>query len=196
MIFKSPQFIGSYPSVAQQPKTGLPEFAFVGRSNVGKSSLINYLTNVGNLARVSKTPGRTQMLNYFMVDSRWYLVDLPGFGYAKVPKAIRSGFQKMITDYLAKSETLQCVFLLIDARIEPQQNDLDFTDWLGENEIPFVLVFTKADGYPGGKYKANIEAFKRAMLKHWDEVPRVFITSVKSKLGRDEIVGFVEGVVK
>jgi len=195
MFFKSAKFIGSYPSVAQQPKTGLPEFAFVGRSNVGKSSLLNYLVNVKNLARVSQTPGKTQLLNYFLVEEKWHLVDLPGFGYAKVSKEKRFSFQKMITDYLTKSETLQCVFLLIDSRIPPQKNDLEFTDWLGESRIPFVLVFTKADDYPSGKFKQNIDTFKKEMLKHWEELPVSFITSVKSRKGSENIVKYVHEVI-
>ena len=194
MFFKSPQFIGSYPTVTMQPKTGLPEFAFVGRSNVGKSSLLNYLVNVKNLARVSQTPGKTQLINYFLIEEKWYLVDLPGFGYAKVPKTIRFTFQKMIADYLTKSETLQCVFLLIDSRIPPQKNDIEFTNWLGENEIPFVLVFTKADNYPSGRSKQNMEAFKTEMLKTWEELPQIFITSVKSKKGSKEIVQYVNAL--
>ncbi|MDZ4844275.1 MAG: ribosome biogenesis GTP-binding protein YihA/YsxC [Chitinophagales bacterium] len=194
MFFKSPQFIGSYPTVTMQPKTGLPEFAFVGRSNVGKSSLLNYLVNVKNLARVSQTPGKTQLINYFLIEEKWYLVDLPGFGYAKVPKTIRFTFQKMIADYLTKSETLQCVFLLIDSRIPPQKNDLEFTNWLGENEIPFVLVFTKADNYPSGRSKLNMEAFKTEMLKTWEELPQIFITSMKSKRGSKEIVQYVNAL--
>lgn len=194
MFFKSPQFIGSYPSVTLAPKTGLPEFAFVGRSNVGKSSLLNFLVNVKNIARVSQTPGKTQLLNFFLVEEKWYLVDLPGFGYAKVPKTVRFTFQKMISDYLTTSESLQCVFLLIDSRIPPQKNDLEFTDWLGESQIPFVLVFTKADNYPSGRSKQNIEAFKTAMLKRWEELPQIFITSTKSKTGREDIVKFVHSV--
>jgi len=191
MFFKSTKFIGSYTGVEQRPKTGLREFAFVGRSNVGKSSLINYLVNVRNIARESKTPGKTQLMNYFIVDEKWYLVDLPGFGFAKVSKEKRLTFQKMVTDYLTKSETLHCVFLLIDSRIPPQKNDLEFVNWLGENEIPFVLVFTKADKYPSAQFKTNIEAFKKEMLKSWEELPQVFITSAKNKMGREELVKFI-----
>src|ERR1051325_5831958 len=194
MIFKSPQFIGSYPSVEQQPKTGLPEFAFAGRSNVGKSSLINYLVNVKNLARVSKTPGKTQLINHFLVDDSWYLVDLPGFGFAKVSKEKRFSFQKMIANYLIKSDALQCVLLLIDSRIPPQKNDLDFVNWLGENQIPFVLVFTKADRYPSAQFRTNIESFKTEMLKTWEELPQIFITSAKNKKGREELVKFVQSI--
>jgi len=191
MVLKSPKFIGSFTGIEQCPKTGLPEFAFCGRSNVGKSSLINYLVNVRNLARVSQTPGKTQLINYFLVDDRWHLVDLPGFGFAKVSKEKRFTFQKMITDYLTKSERLQCVFLLIDSRIPPQQSDLDFADWLGSSQIPFVLVFTKADKFPSARFKTNIEAFKKAMLEHWEELPQIFVTSAKSKLGREELLRLI-----
>lgn len=191
MFLKSPRFIGSFPSVAQTPKTGHPEFAFAGRSNVGKSSLINYLVNVRNLARISQTPGKTQLINYFLVDEKWYLVDLPGFGFAKVSKEKRFSFQKMITDYLIQSEALHCVFLLIDSRIPPQRSDLDFANWLGKCQIPFVLVFTKADKYPSAQFKTNIEAFKQEMLKNWDELPQIFITSARNKKGRDELIKFI-----
>ncbi len=170
----------------------LPEFAFAGRSNVGKSSLINYLVNVKNLARVSQTPGKTQLINYFRVDDKWHLVDLPGFGFAKVSKEKRITFQVMITDYLTKSEMLNCVFLLVDSRIPPQQNDLDFANWMGENQIPFVLVFTKADKYPSAQVKSNIEAFKKAMLERWEELPQIFITSAKKKAGREELMKFIQ----
>ncbi len=195
MFFKSHRFIGSYPSIEGCPKTGLPEFAFAGRSNVGKSSLINFLANVRSLARTSQTPGKTQLLNYFLIDEKWYLVDLPGYGYAKVSKDKRSQFQKMITDYLAKRETLQCVFLLIDARIPPQKNDLDFTERLGKMQIPFVIVFTKADRYPSTQFKKNVEAFKQEMSKQWEELPHIFITSVKNKKGREELVKFIDSLI-
>lgn len=147
-----------------------------------------------NLARVSQTPGKTQLINYFLVDDRWHLVDLPGFGFAKVSKDKRLSFQKMITEYLTKSEMLQCVFLLIDSRIPPQKNDLDFVNWLGANEIPFVLVFTKADKYPSLQVKANIESFKQAMLESWEELPQIFITSARNKTGREELLKFIDSV--
>lgn len=194
MFFKSAKFIGSYTSVEQRPKTGLPEFAFCGRSNVGKSSLVNYLVNVKNLARVSRTPGKTQLINYFLVDEAWYLVDLPGFGFAKVPKERRFSFQQMITEYLVKSDTLQCVFLLIDSRIPPQKSDIEFANWLGESQIPFVLVFTKADKYASAQCRVAMETFKNELLKSWEELPQVFVTSARNRKGRDELVQFILSV--
>ncbi len=196
MFFKSHRFIGSFPEVKQCPQEGVPEFAFAGRSNVGKSSLLNYLANVRGLARISQTPGKTQLINYFMIDEAWHLVDLPGYGYAKVPKTIRSGFQKMITDYIAQSESLKCLFLLIDARVPPQEADLEFTNKLGQLGIPFVLVFTKADKYPSTRFKKNIEDFKKEMLKSWDPLPQIFITSAEKKIGRDALVEFIQDVMK
>ena len=196
MFFKSRKFIGSFTKATDIPKTGLPEFAFAGRSNVGKSSLINFVAHVKNLAKVSQTPGKTQLINYFLIDEEWYLVDLPGYGFTKGSKSKRSIFQKMIDEYLAESETLKCVFLLIDSRIPPQESDLAFADQLGEWQIPFVLVFTKADKYPSGKAKANIEAFKDAMSESWDELPQMFVTSSKGKMGREEIVRFIDEVLK
>ena len=196
MFFKNAKYIGSFVKLAQCPKTDFPEFAFVGRSNVGKSSLINLLTHSKQLAKVSQTPGKTQTLNYFLVDDKWYLVDLPGYGYAKVSKKQRHGFSKMITDYIAKRETLFCLFLLIDARISPQKIDLEFITWLGENGVPFVLVFTKADKYPKKDVKQNIEDFKTEMLKTWESLPQVFITSAVKKKGSEELVCFIEELSK
>ena len=195
MFFKNPVFAGSFTDVGGIPKTGFPEFAFVGRSNVGKSTLINFLTNKKNLARTSQTPGKTQLLNYFLIDEKWYLVDLPGYGFAKVPKGKRDAFKKMMRDYLEKSENLQCVLLLIDARVPPQKADLDFVNYLGENRLPFVLVFTKADKFPSREFSLNIEAFKKQMLEKWEELPEIFITSAEKQKGREELVGFIENVL-
>lgn len=190
MLIKYANFLGSFVSLKQCPPDNLPEYAFIGRSNVGKSSLINMLTGRNGLAKVSNTPGKTQTINHFIINENWYLVDLPGYGYAKVSHAQRRKWEQFIRAYLNKRSNLQCVFLLIDARISPQQNDLDFADWLGEMRIPFVLIFTKIDNK---KYKPeNVEAFKKAMLKTWEAVPNYFLTSSTKKLGRKEVLNFIE----
>jgi len=195
MFFKSKKYVASYVKLEQCPKTGFPEFAFVGRSNVGKSSLINYLTNSKQLAKISRTPGKTQTINYFLIDENWYLVDLPGFGFAKVSKKQRGTWDIMIRTYLLNRETLQCLFLLIDSRIPPQSIDLEFVSWLGKNEIPFVIAFTKADKYPSKAVKKNIEAFEAEMLKTWDSLPDIFITSATKKAGGEDILKFIGNVM-
>lgn len=193
MFFKNAKYVGSFVKLSQCPKTGLSEFAFVGRSNVGKSSLVNLLTNSKQLAKVSGTPGKTQTINYFEVDERWYLVDLPGYGYAKVSKNLRQSWSKMIASYIINRASLFCLFVLIDSRIPPQKIDLEFITWLGENGIPFVLVFTKADKYPVREVKMNIEEFKKEMLKTWETLPELFITSATKRKGSAELVRFIEG---
>lgn len=192
MFFKSTEYVGSYVKLDQCPKDGKAEYAFVGRSNVGKSTLINFITHSKKLAKVSHTPGKTQTINYFLIDKEWYLVDLPGYGYAKVSKKLRANWEKMIHSYLAKRETLVCLFLLIDSRIPPQKIDLEFMEWLGENRVPFVIVFTKADKYPSNKISGNIQSFKSQMLKKWESLPQILITSAQSKMGREEILEFIE----
>jgi GTP-binding protein len=191
MIITSAQFIGSFEKLEQCPKAIMPEFAFIGRSNVGKSSLINYVTGVKNLAKTSGTPGKTRLLNYFLINEKWRLVDLPGYGYAKLSKTEIARINQMIKDYLLKREFLHTVFLLIDSRIPPQKVDLEFTNWLGENSIPFVLVFTKTD-----KVKVTyIEAFKTKMLESWEELPQYFLTTSERKKGKEEILAFIENVL-
>ncbi len=191
MIIHNARFVGSYVKTSQCPEPKRPEYAFIGRSNVGKSSLINMLMDQRKLAKVSGTPGKTQTLNYFLINDDWYLVDLPGYGYAKVSKTQRQNWQKMIRDFLAKRSSLACVFVLVDARISPQQADLDFTNWLGELRIPFVLAFTKADKLKAREVQANIEAFQQAMLQHWHSLPQHFITSAKSRQGKKELLDFI-----
>lgn len=190
MVIKTAQFVGSFPTIQQCPDSTLPEYAFIGRSNVGKSSLINLLTNRNELAKVSGTPGKTQSINYFKINDIWHLVDLPGYGYAKVSKKARERWEKMIRTYLVQREQLACIFVLIDARITPQKIDLEFVQWLGENGLPFAFIFTKIDDR---KYKAvNVEMFKKAILEHWEEMPPYFLTSAEKKRGREEVLAFVE----
>ncbi len=185
-------FTGSFPNYRQCPNGLMPEYAFIGRSNVGKSSLINMLTNRRSLARVSSTPGKTQLLNYFLIDKKWFLVDLPGYGYAAVSKKKRREFEQMINQYLQRREMLQCTFVLIDLRIPPQAKDLEFMNWLGANAIPFVIAFTKADKLKKKEITQNLERFKEEMLKQWEELPTYFVTSAVKKEGRDEVLEFIE----
>lgn len=196
MEIQDAQFVSSYTRVQECPKSDQQEYAFIGRSNVGKSSLINMLTNRKKLARISVTPGKTQLINFFLINKDWHLVDLPGYGYAKVSKTSRKNWEKMIRDYLVKRENLQCVFVLIDSRLEPQKIDLDFVNWLGEMQVPFALVFTKADKPSKNKLNQNIHAFKETMLRSWEELPDLFVTSSANKLGREELLAFIEGVNK
>ncbi len=187
----------SSPAIDKCPKPTFPEYAFIGRSNVGKSSLINMLTNKKNLAKTSSTPGKTQLINHFIVNKAknpWYLVDLPGFGYAKVPKKIKEQWLGVIKGYLAKRETLMCVFMLVDCRHEPQENDLSFMEWMGEKEIPFVIVFTKLDKLTPSEKQNVIQAYKDKMLEEWETLPQDFLTSSQANEGRDEILNFIEEV--
>lgn len=190
MEVKTANFVGSFTNISQCPPPSHPEYAFIGRSNVGKSSLINMITNRNGLAKVSSTPGKTQSINHFFINQKWYLVDLPGYGYAKSSKTQREKWQQMLRQYLNRRDNLQCVFVLIDSRIPPQTSDLEFINWLGEMRISFVLVFTKTDNR---KYKPqNIEAFKKAMLETWDDVPHIFITSSVKRSGKEEILQFID----
>lgn len=196
MEIKSAEFIASYPNYKDCPKDKLPEYAFVGRSNVGKSSLINMLMERKKLAKTSQSPGKTQLINHFIVNDNWYLVDLPGYGYAKVSKSIRKDFSKLINEYALHRENLMCVFVLLDARHAPQKNDLGFMRWLGENQVPFVMVFTKADKLSSSAVNKNILNYKKEMLKEWEALPEVFITSSEQKLGRSEILGYIDRINK
>lgn len=190
MEIKTANFVGSFTNISQCPPPDRPEYAFIGRSNVGKSSLINMITNHSGLAKVSSTPGKTQSINHFLINQKWFLVDLPGYGYAKSSKTQREKWQQMLRQYLNRRDNLQCVFVLIDSRISPQKSDLEFINWLGEMHISFVLVFTKTDNR---KYKPqNIEVFKKALLETWDDVPRIFITSSVKRSGKDDILQFID----
>ena len=187
-------FAGSFPSESQCPKDGRPEFAFIGRSNVGKSSLINMLTGRKNIAHTSRTPGKTQLINYFLVDGEWYLVDLPGYGYARISKRKRQEWRRMIEGYLQKREALQCAFILLDANVPPQQIDIDFINWMGEPRIPFVIAYTKTHRLKPQELEANIENIQQALLQHWNELPRQFITSSVGVKGRENILQFINEV--
>jgi len=196
MQIKSAEFVVSNSDVSKCPKNNLPEYAFIGRSNVGKSSLINMLTNRKNLAKTSGKPGKTQLINHFILNKNWYLVDLPGYGYAKVSKSSKKTFQKFITAYFSKRQQLVSAFVLVDIRHEPQQIDLDFMQWLGENMIPFSVIFTKADKLKPKAIDNHIEAYKNELLKSWEEVPNYFITSSSKGIGKDELLAFIDATNK
>jgi GTP-binding protein len=189
------QFIGSATLAVPFKGRALPEFAFAGRSNVGKSSLINLLTGRTRLAHVSATPGKTQTINYYLADNRWYLVDLPGYGYARRGKDQRKMFSELITHYLLNSPRLCCVFVLLDPRLEPQPIDLEFINWLGENEIPLALVFTKADKLSASALQQSKMHFEKSLSIYWDELPPVFVTSSRKKTGRQELMQYIHSIL-
>jgi len=191
MKITSAAFISSYADVRKCPPPDKPEFAFIGRSNVGKSSLINMLTNSRKLAKTSVKPGKTQTINHFLINESWYLVDLPGYGYASVSKTTKEGFGKMIEEYVTKRESVSCLFVLIDSRLEPQKNDLSFINWAGGKGVPLCLIFTKADKLNKNDLNKNVNQFKRALLTEWEELPPIFITSSEKKAGRDEVLDFI-----
>ena len=186
------EFVGSYMRTDKCPTDGKPEYVFIGRSNVGKSSLINMLCQQKDLAKTSRTPGKTQTMNYFHIDNNWYLVDMPGYGYARISRTMREEWERMIWYYLTKRETLQYVFVLVDAMVPPQQNDLDFINKLGENQIPFVIVFTKTDRIKADDRKRNIENFNQKLLENWETLPPQYVTSAERKVGRIELLSFIE----
>ncbi len=194
MLIKSAEFVVSNSRVEKCPTTGLPEYAFIGRSNVGKSSLINMLTGRKGLAMTSQKPGKTQLINHFIINKEWHLVDLPGYGYARLSKDGRDGLRRMIEDYVLERRELVCLFVLLDARLEPQKIDLEFIEWLGEESVPFALVFTKADKLSKGKLSANISAYKDRLLEGWEELPPLFITSSEERTGREELLDYIEGI--
>lgn len=191
MIIKSAKFVISSQEVNKCPESKLPEYAFIGRSNVGKSSLINMLTNYKKLAKISSTPGKTQLINHFLINDDWHLVDLPGYGYAKISKTGREKLGKMIHKYLIKRENLFCTFLLIDIRLEPQKIDLGFIEWLGDNQLPFVVVFTKSDKLNKQNLVKNIDRYERELSKKWTELPQMIVSSSKSRLGRNAILELI-----
>ena len=192
---KDVQFIKSSPDAESCPDTVLPEYAFVGRSNVGKSSLINYLVKRNKLAKTSGEPGRTRLINHFLVDNSWHLVDLPGYGFAKVSKTERDKFLQIILDYLLKRKSLVCLFLLIDSRHKPQNNDLQFMRWLGENHVPFVICFTKTDKLSSSQLHKSINTYTQVLLKDWESLPQIFYTSTTQDRGRIEILNFIESTI-
>lgn len=191
MIIKSADFICSNTQISKLPPPVKPEYAFIGRSNVGKSSLINMLTNKKGLAKTSQTPGKTQLINHFLINDSWYIVDLPGYGYARVSKTKKADWNKFIQTYLDKRESLQCVMVLIDSRLEPQKIDLEFCNWLGEKGLSFVLVFTKADKQSNVKTDQNVALFKKGLMATFEEFPSYFITSAELQTGRDELLNFI-----
>ncbi len=186
------EFVKSSKEIKDLPPANKPEYAFIGRSNVGKSSLINMLTNRKNLAKTSSTPGKTQLINHFLINENWYLTDLPGYGYAKTSKSNRAEFRKMIRSYLKERPNLVNTFLLVDARHKPQKIDLEFMEWLGRNRIPFAIVFTKADKLSSNQLAKQIKAYQTEMLRQWASMPPYFVSSSVSGLGRKAILDYIE----
>ena len=194
MEIKDAEYVGSFPSERQCPADAKPEYAFIGRSNVGKSSLINMLCQRRDLARVSNTPGKTQLLNFYLIDKSWYIVDLPGYGYAKISKKKRHEWEKMIEGYLLHRKNLGCAFVLIDANIPPQLIDIEFINWMGKMGVPFVIVFTKTDRLKSNEKKKNIETFMSELRKYWNNLPQQFVTSSSKNKGAEAILQFVQDV--
>ena len=191
MLIKTAEFIISNTDLQKCPQDGLPEYAFIGRSNVGKSSLINMLTNQKGLAKTSGTPGKTLLVNHFLINKEWYLVDLPGYGYARRGKEGREKIRIIIENYILEREAMTSLFVLIDSRHEAQKIDLEFIEWLGENNIPFAIVFTKADKLSPGRLGSNIKAYKEKMLETWEELPPIFVTSAEKGKGKEELLGYI-----
>lgn len=196
MEINSAEFIISNTDIKKCPAGTFPEYAFIGRSNVGKSSLINMLTKRKGLAMTSATPGKTMLINHFLINNNWYLVDLPGYGYARRGKKGQEQIRGIIEDYILEREQMTNLFLLIDSRLEPQKIDLEFMEWLGENGIPFSIVFTKADKLKGGKLGGNIQAYLNQLRRQWEELPPYFVSSSESRLGRNEILNYIESINK
>ena len=193
-IIKTAEFVISNSDVRKCPQDGKPEYAFIGRSNVGKSSLINMLTGRRKLAMTSATPGKTLLINHFIINNEWYLVDLPGYGYAKRSKSQNEKLQEIISGYILDREQMTLLFVLIDCRHEPQKIDLEFIQWLGENGVPFSIIFTKADKLTKTALASNIVAYKKRLLEEWEELPPVFVTSSESAVGRDEVLQYINEV--
>ena len=194
MIIKTAEFVISNTKLSLCPPADRAEYAFIGRSNVGKSSLINYITGNKKLAKTSASPGKTQLINHFMINDSWYLVDLPGYGYAVTSQKNRQKWQEFIADYILKRETLLNLFVLIDSRLPAQQIDLDFMEWLGIKGIPFAIVFTKTDKLTSSKLNKNLLAYKKEMLKYWEEIPISFNTSDTGKIGKEAILNYIESI--
>lgn len=192
MNIKSAEFIVSNSDVAKCPKSMLPEYAFIGRSNVGKSSLINMLTSRKSLAKTSGRPGKTQLINHFLINKNWHLVDLPGYGYARVSKSSKKVFQKFITQYFSLREQLVTAFVLVDIRHNPQPIDLEFMQWLGENNIPFSIIFTKADKLRSKAIERHVADYKAILLETWEDMPNYFITSSSKDMGKDEVLKYID----
>jgi len=191
MEIKSAKFIISNTDITKCPIPNMPEYAFIGRSNVGKSSLINMLVSKKDMAKTSGKPGKTQLINHFIINEAWYLVDLPGYGFAQVSKVAKDEFQKLISTYILERKNLMCMFVLLDSRLPPQKIDLEFMEWLGENQISFVMVFTKIDKLSKKQFNENIEHYKNEMGESWDELPQQFFSSAEKKLGKKELLDFI-----
>lgn len=196
MDIKEAQFVMSNTEVEKCPAPNKPEYAFIGRSNVGKSSLINMLTNKKTLAKTSGKPGKTKLINHFLINKEWYLVDLPGYGYAQAPKAERLKWEKMLRNYILIRENLYCIFVLIDSRHQPQKADLEFMEWLGVSEIPFSIIFTKADKLKVEELKTNLKTYEEKMFETWEEMPGYFVSSAEKCMGKNEILDFIERINK
>jgi GTP-binding protein len=196
MEIKKAEFTLSAPMESMCPKDNKPEYAFIGRSNVGKSSLINMLTNNKKLAKTSATPGKTLLINHFIINNEWYLVDLPGYGFAKRSKKEVAKLEQMISGYILQREQLVNVFLLVDIRLEPQKIDLEFIQWLGDSSVPFAIVFTKADKLSVSKATQQVEAYKKVLLETWEELPPIFVTSAEKRQGRDEVLDYIDQINK
>jgi len=196
MDIKSAEFVISNVDYKKCPDSKLPEYAFIGRSNVGKSSLINMLTNKKGLAMTSSKPGKTLLINHFLINNNWHLVDLPGYGYATAGKKMREQLQSIIENYILLREQLTCLFLLIDSRLEPQKIDMEFMEWLGENEVPFSIVFTKTDKMSVVRAKESLKAYQDKLHESWEELPPIFATSSEKHVGRDELLNYIEGINK
>lgn len=195
MIVSSAEFVKSSQELNQCPQPDMPEFAFIGRSNVGKSSLINMLVEKKDLAKTSSQPGKTQLINHFIINKEWYLVDLPGYGYAKTSMENRKKWRKMIEDYLLKRVNLLTVFVLVDSRLEPQKIDLEFINFLGENQVPITLIFTKTDKQSAKKTEESLERFKESLSEYWEELPEIILTSSEKRVGRDGVLETIENII-
>lgn len=191
MVIKTAEFVKSSGKWQDCPEPNLPEYAFIGRSNVGKSSLINAMLNHKDLAKTSQTPGKTQLINHFLINESWYLTDLPGYGYARVSKSMRRDFEKIITNYIQNRKNLVNLFVLVDVRHTPQKIDIEFIEWCGENGVPFSIVFTKSDKLKPNVILTNVEDYKTELLKTWEDLPEIYVTSAEKKLGGDEILKFI-----
>ncbi len=195
MQIKSAQYLMSNDDYRKCPKPDMPEFAFIGRSNVGKSSLINMLTSNSKLAKTSASPGKTQKINHFVINNSWYLVDLPGYGYAKVSKSQRDVFRKMIEGYILNRQNLVNLFVLVDSRLEPQNIDVEFINWLGANIVPFTIIFTKTDKIGSNVLAAKVDAYKEHLLQTWESLPDMLLSSAVSKMGQEEILDYIQNII-
>ena len=196
MEIKKAEFVVSNVDVNKCPEGNLPEYAFIGRSNVGKSSLINMITGKKGLAMTSSKPGKTQLINHFIIDDKWYLVDLPGYGYAQRGKEGRENIRKIIEDYILEREQLTNLFVLLDCRLEAQKIDLEFMEWLGENGIPFSIIFTKTAQLGGGRMRENLHAYTKILQESWEELPPIFLTSAEKKEGKTEVLDYIDSITK